>query len=300
MSSQVHLDGGKFAQSDTYQGHYDSFVGTVAAKLQAQGLCPSPQACTRLINDGYALPVDTPVTLPSGETLTLKAGVPVRDYGNSLVVGAIRPQSGRTGLGDVEIGGLYMFYQRYNADLAAGVGFRLPTGSFENVPSSQIPTGRGTLDLGIRFNADYSPMRGVWLSFQNQTEMMVLKGKRKETSLLDDSETLGDDQTFERRGLRHLGFFKAAWGLGNLDQALAPLGVLGEYKYALQPEEYLDGVSQGPRQTGESLLFGALIDGLAYRLPVQVEYDYELPVSGTNEPIAETIQLLTLKAYYKF
>lgn len=317
MSSEVHLDGQKFARSGLYASNYGAFVGGVATKLQAQGICPDVESCTKLINDGYALPADTAVTLPSGERLTVKAGVPVKDYANALVVGAARPEPGRTGLGDVEVGALYMVYQRIDADFAVGGGLRLPTGSFADVPSSQLATGRGTLDFGLRLNADYSPARGLWLGWQNQSEIMLMKGKKSRTSLLDNSELNTADATssearaagadgrannekFERRGIRNVGFFKLGWGLGDVDQALAAIGTLAEYKYNLESREYLDGVDQGPPQTSMAALGGVVLDGLAYRFPMQVEYDYQVPLAGTNVTVAQTVQLLTLKGYYKF
>jgi hypothetical protein len=303
LSNNVSLDASKFAQSPVYASGYNAFVNGVATKLQAQGLCPTVAACGQLIATGYSLPADTPITLPSGEILTMRAGVPVKDYANALVVGAARPVPGATGLGDIEIGALFMAWRTFNADFAVGAGFRLPTGSFSDVPSAQVPTGRGTTDLGLRLNFDYSPYRGVWLSYQNQSETMVLKGRERRTSLLDDSQLDSVEsgyQTFERRGVRNVGFAKVGWGLGNIDQVLAPIGTLAEFKYNFEEETFLDGVSTGPAATGMSVLVGGLWDGLAYRLPLQVEYDYEVPVAGKNETIAQTIQLLTLKGYYKF
>lgn len=317
LSNELGLDANRFRQSAIYREKAAAFAGGVAKKLQAQGICPSPAACSQLIESGYALPVDTAVTLPTGEALTVKAGVPVKIYADALVVGAARPLAGRTGLGDVELGGLFSFVRTYNFGIAAGAGLRLPTGSFADVPSGQRGTGRGTVDLGLRFNADASPTPGLWFSYQNQAELVLRKGKKRRTSLLDDSQLNAADaasdasvaagadgkpneQAYERRGVRNVGFVKVGWGLGNVAPALSLVGLQAQFKYAVQAEEFLDGVSQGPRQTSTAALGGVTLDGLAYQVPAQLAFDHEVPVSGANQTLATTVDLVTLKAFYKF
>lgn len=301
LSNELGLDADRFRKSDVYKKNYDEFLAGLGAKLQAQGICPSADACAQLIEGGYALPADTPVVLPSGETVVVKAGVPVKAYADSIVVGAARPAAGRTGLGDVELGFLYALFKRYDAGLSIGAGLRFPTGSFGDVPSAQRATGRGTTDLGIRFNADVSPFKGVWLSYQNQAELMLIAAEKTPSSLLDNNELAeADAQKFERKGVRNLGFFKLGWGLGNITQSLAPIGVQTQLKYARQSKEYLDGEPVGDPANSMSLLGGAVFDALAYRIPLQLQYDHEVPLSGANVTLAPTVQLLTLKAYYRF
>ncbi len=301
LSNELGLDGTTFAKSDLYKERVAAFLAGVASKLQAQGICPSPEACARLLDEGYSLPVDTSVTLPTGESLTLRAGVPVKSYAGSIVTGAARPKEGRTGLGDVEIGMLFSVFRRYNFGISVGAGLRLPTGSFADVPAAERGTGRGTVDFGLRTNVDFAPAPGLWIGWQNQAEQMLKGGTKRQTSLLDNGElTDAEAQELERVGIRNVGFFKVGWGLGTLTQSLASLGVQTQFKYAKQSEDRLDNVAQGPRASSQAFLAGASFDGLAYRLPLQVAYDHEVPIGGTNVTLATTVQLLTLKAYYKF
>jgi len=317
LRNELAIDADQFAKSTTYKEKVASFQAGVGTKLKAQGICPTEDACAQLINEGYALPADTAVTLPTGETLLLKAGVPIKSYAHALVIGAARPVAGRTGLGDVEFGALYSVFRRVNFGFSLGGGLRLPTGSFADVPAAERGTGRGTLDLGLRLNLDFRPVQGVWLSFQNQAEVMLRAAKRKRTSLLN-SENLNEadpeadaavaagadgnpnDQKFERRGIRHVGFFKIGWGLGTITQKLAPLGVQAQYKYALQSEAFADGKSLGERESTQSLLGGLILDGLAYKWPIQLNWDVDRPIAGKNVALATATQTIQAKLYYRF
>lgn len=317
LESNLTLDADIFRESDVYMENYINFVGAVAQILIGQGVCASVSACMQLVENGYALPVDTEVTLPTGESLAVKAGVPIKTYADALVVGAARPLEGETGWGDVEVGFLYSIYRAYNFGISFGLGVRLPTGSFSDVPSAYLPTGRGTTDLGIRLNLDFSPLRGIWVSLQNQSEYMLQMGVKQKTSLLDNSmlneadpttaaavaagsDGFGNEQDFERKGLRNFGFLKLAWGLGNLDRSLEPIGVSAQYSYARQSEEYLNGISKGPPAKSASFVSGLTLDGLAHKFPAQLTYTHEVPISGENQTLAATIDIVTLKLYYKF
>ena len=323
LQNKLGLNADKFRKSDAYNDNYLKFVKTAAGLLFSKGLCRSVEACVTDILAGSSLPADTAIPLPSGETLQVKAGVPIRQYSDTLVVNAIAPTSGKTGLGDVEIGALYSVlsergpYTNIPVFVSLGGGLRLPTGSFADVPSSQRSTGRGTLDLGLRSNVDYNPLPGVFLAWQNQLELMLAKGKKKKSSLLDGSKLndadpttatavatgsngKGNEQTFERRGARNVGFVKVSWGVANVIPVLEPIGLNAQYKYDFDSAEYLDGIAQGPRRQAYNVSAGGSIDLLAYKIPAQFDVDYEFPVSGKNSALAASILSVTLKGYYKF
>lgn len=323
VRNEVGLDGDTFRRSKVYQEKYTAFVQKAAALMAQKGLCSSVQACVTAIEAGKDLPVDTPVPLPSGEVLIVKAKTPVKDAADSLVVRAATPASGKIGLGDMELGALYALSTEKSPLLEApvyisiGGGLRFPTGQFKDVPSAYRNTSRGTLDAALRTNVDYNPCAGLFLSWQNQAEVMLVKGKKNKTSLVDNtqlnsadptsaaalaagSDGKANEQSFSRKGLRHIGFLKAAWGLGNINSDLSPIGTNVQWKYDVDGVEALEGVSQGGRAQQSNLSAGLSLDGLAYKVPAQVDFDYEVPVSGANKALAARVFSLTLKGYYRF
>lgn len=180
------------------------------------------------------------------------------------------------------------------------MGLRLPTGQFTDVPAGFRSTGRGTTDLGLRLNLDYNPLPGVWLAAQNQTERMIVAGKKKGTSLVDNTNTYGDAKKFERKGVRNVGFLRAVWGLGNITQTLKMIGVNTMWKYDIDAPEYIDGTLQSARKQAYAWTAGLTLDGLAYRIPAQLDIDYDMPIAGKNNRLAASILGITLKGYYRF
>ncbi len=298
--NELGLDANKFRTSAKYKEKVAEFKSAVAGVMQASRLCADTARCLALIETGYHLPKDTEIKLPSGEPLVIKAGVPVTSYADSLVTTAAVPESGRTGLGDIELGVLYEVVHTGPVRFSAGLGLRLPTGSFDDVPSAQRPTGRGTTDLGLRLNVDYNVVPGVIISGQNQSEQMLTKAEKPVTSLLNASETTGKKVDFERRGLRNIGFVKAAWSLGTITPDLRWLGTAAFYNWDLGATEYLDHKRVGDASRATSYTLNLTVSGLSYGIPVAVEYDRTTPIGGKNVALATTINAVTVKGYLRF
>src|SRR5690606_28123219 len=124
---------------------------------------------------------------------------------------------------------------------AAGFGVRLPTGSFEDVPAAQRPTGAGYTAVAIKTYLDIPLARGMILAHEHQIEKTISKAKRKKSSLVDPTKlNTGDPTTaeaiaagsdgkaeneYERDGFRNVGFLRYKVGLGLIDPALHQLGV---------------------------------------------------------------------------
>jgi hypothetical protein len=323
LSNELGMNAGEFRRTSTYKTKYDEFVATAAKLLEDTGVCTSPRACESLIQSGYALPYARTITLPTGEKLNVRAGQPVREVADSIVLNGAKPHAGETGLGDVELGALYAVLNERGPFtgspifLSLGGGLRFPTGSFKDVPVGKRSTGRGTLDLGLRSNLDYTPVRGFFLSWQNQAEFMLAKGKKRKGSILDSSalneaddttadavdsgsDGKGNELDFERRGVRNIGFLKAALALGTLSDVVESISVNTQFKYDYDAKEYLGDVAQGDARRQYGWQAGASWDGLAYRLPLQLDVDYEIPVGGENVSLAANILSVTLKGYYRF
>jgi hypothetical protein len=317
--NELALSADRFRDSDAYATNHDKFIGTMASLLVGARpqICPSFDACLELIDEGYALPVDRVVTLPSGETLTLRRGVPLKLYADSAVVRAATPTDGRTGLGDLETGVLFAVLPTGPLTYSVGLGLRYPTGSFADVPASQRGTGRGTLDAGLRQNLDYAVGRSVMLSWQNQSEVMLVKGEKKKTSLIDSSElnladpttseavsagSDGEDNTqeFTREGVRNVGFLKAGLNLSAFSDDLRALGTYAQWNYNVDSQERLDGRALSDRKQTQSALAGIGVSGLSYQIPASLDVDYEVPTGGKNVALATSVVTMTFKAYYKF
>lgn len=298
VQNKLGIDGNKFKQSNAYKSNFAQTKAQFAAGLQSAGLCGSATQCGALVDSGFEAPQAVP--LPSGETVG--AGVRFNALADSLVTEAATPVEGDTGLGDIEIGALYAVVAEGPLYFSAGGGLRFPTGSFTDVPRAQRATGRGTLDAAVRTNLDYEVTRALYLSWQHQAEFSLMKGKKKVQSLLDSNKMLDKELDFERKGMRNVGFIKAGYGLGHISQVLRAIGVSAQWKYDIDMPTYLDGKlqDQGPHPKTYSVQVGMGIDGLAYRIPLQVDIDYDMPIAGYNRAIAPTSLSVALKGYYRF
>ncbi len=320
LKNEMSMDGSAFQSSYRFKEKYDEFISIASQKLVDDKLCVSVEACRDAIqNKGLSLPASTDLVLPTGEKLRVKAGVPIKDVAASLVTRAALPESGQTGLGDVEIGTLValadpevgLWKKDLPVNLSVGLGLRLPTGSFVNVPAAQRPTGRGTLDLGLRTNLDWFMRPNIALSFQNQWEQMLMDGKKKRSSLLDSStlntadplvagaDQISNDSAYKRTGARNIGFLKLALGAAEVSEALKPLILNVQWKYDFDPETTLGGKKDSEKSEIQSMQAGFTFDGLVLKLPVQLDADYEIPLAGKNRTLAPAVLSTTLKAFYR-
>jgi hypothetical protein len=317
MKNDLALDGNKFRQSDTYAQKNREFLAGIEQLLIAKGICATAADCDAQISAGLALPIDTAVTLPTGESLTIEHGIPLSTYSDALIVGAARPVNGLTGIGDIEVGALYAVYKTSDITLSAGGGLRFPTGSFEDVPSAQRGTGAGITTLGIRLNADYVATPGVLLAWQNQSEMSLTDAKKSKSSLIDNSKLNmadpesaaavaggsdgeGNKQKYEANGIAEIGFVRAGVALGLLTSALNGVSVNTYYTYNLGLTEYLNGKKQGDAKAYTGIRLSGEFNGLAYQLPFGLVIERETPLTGKNLALAPTALTITAKIYYRF
>ena len=310
--NKMTMDEEAFKRSSTYQKIYDQKANEAAQKFVDQGMFSSVEEA-RIVIDSRDLraPIDIPITLASGEKVTIPAGSVIADsIESSILAGARRPEDGATGLGDMEFGLLYNAYQSDKLTLSAGLGFRAPTGQF-NLPEGQRPIGEGIQDLGARFNLDYSPIDGLWVSFQEQLEMAISKAKWKRPSMLDSSKFNeadpfdGGDELPNERSVEKVGFmtatmFKANYGLGALDSSLKSLAINTSYEYRRDRAKRIDGVETSPQSSMSTVSVGALVSGLPYRIPLELEANYVAPIDGKNVVLARDSVESVLRFYARF
>lgn len=313
----------KFRESERYKVAVDenvaSFKAKLAAGLQAQGQCANPTACAvtvdTLIANNATLPLP-PVTLPTGETTTLPTAPLQTNIAllSELVTGAATPADGATGLGDVDFGIAYSIVSTRTNVFALGAGIRMPFGKFEDVPTAQRPTGEGLIQLGIRLNYDYHPWAPLWLSFQNQSEIMLVEGKRKRSSLLNpnnlnksDPTVEGGDgepnsQTVSRKGVGQVGQFRADLGLAKMSSVLQPMSVETSLNYTLKAAEYYGETQTNPGEQRFSYSMGFKFDGLGLDrpYPAYIRVLREKFISGKNVPLATDSFTIEFALYESF
>ena len=117
-----------------------------------------------------------------------EAKEPVARSIDSLLMRPTTPIDGTTGIGDITLGGLYNFYADDKLSLSAGIGLKIPTGQFTDVPSGQRATGGGVTDAGLRFNIDYLYAKWGVIAIQHQFEQMIAKGTQVKDSGIYNNE----------------------------------------------------------------------------------------------------------------
>lgn len=318
----------KFRESERYTtavaANTEAFRYKLAAGLQAQGQCANTAACIQtadsFIANNATLPAST-LTLPTGETATIRAA-PAQEMLaglSELVTKAGTPADGATGLSDIDFGINYSIISTRLNVLALGVGIRMPFGKFEDVPTAQRPTGDGLIQLGIRLNYDYHPFAPLWLSFQNQSEIMMIAGKRKKSSLLDPNELnkgdpttqaaidAGSDgdpnsQTVSRKGIGNVGQFRADVGLAKLTPVLQPMAVEAALNYKMLASEYYGDTQTNPGLRNYSYALGFKFDGLGLDrpYPAYIRVLREKFISGKNVPLATDSFTIEFAVYESF
>ncbi len=313
--------------SRKFHREFGRYKDAVKSLMQSQNLCTTDSDCeAKIYSSNYAIPANQEVTTTTGEKVLASSHEPVARQIDSLLFRSITPKDGETGLGDVTVGGLYNFYSANNLSLSTGLGIRLPTGKFKNVPSGQRAIGGGVTDLGIRFNVDYHFANWGVVALQHQIEQMIIKGESiKDSSIYNDRTNTGDptdplaiaiggdgfdnNQEFERWGLGHDGFLRFNFALTPLADTLQPMGIGLSYRWYEGRETRYDGQAfdgNGWRYDEITRLrfagFAMSWDGLGMNplVPLSFKYEYETPISGSLATVAPTTNRIQFIGYYKF
>ena len=310
-SNKLGIDADAFRSSKVYKENYDAFVATAAETLAATAGsgCTTKQKCIDLINNGYALPFDQTFSIPqTGESLNIKANVPLRNYADSIVINGAKASltgSGATGFGDLILGLLYEVTDHTSPlYFSIGGGFRMPTGK-SVVDSGQRTTSRSVYEIGLRTNLDYDLLPGMMLSWQNQMEVPVSKGKRKTgevRSLVNPDRVLiaAEEKDYERVGVRNVGYFHLRNGLGVYNPSLRFFEVKAGVDYNYDHAERYDGEESTARNYSWQSNLGASVSLLPLKLPFELNWDHYMPLAGKNTSLVATSDLVTIKAYYLF
>jgi len=250
----------------------------------------------------------TGVTIPAGanvkefidnEFVTKLAEAKARENYDTLKQ-KVEDTKFQKGLGDVEIGAKYAlstvqapWFEGVPFYTSVAAGVRLNSSNYSKaIKDGEKPVGRGTTDLGIRLNADYEPLNGVQLQVENQSEVMLVKGK----TYVGTSEV-----DYARDGMRQVGYTKLVLAPGTWIPSADFLLLNARYNWDNDAATKTDGVkSTGPAVVGRTMQFGLGFDGLKLKLPVQLDYDRVMAAKSRNVANAFDANVVTLKLFYKF
>lgn len=335
-SAKWKLDDAKFKESAIFKQKVDKYKKTIAdtlfpgadeATLKQSFAAPLSQVLQGLKANPATKPIAEALeangyTVPeTGETITLsdKLDKSLDEILGDLVTGGAKPSDGGGfRLGDLEVGALYSIFndRRQLLDgklhLSAGLGLRIPVGKHPTA-SGIIPSGAGIWDLGLRVNLDFYLHEYFVLAWQNQSEIMLVKGKYKKTSLLDNQKlnegTPADDEAanevdFKKKGLAQKGFLQASWGLGMLNRSMDAFSFTGRFYYRIDREDDYKGIDKsdtiGTGGNSTSWEVTGNFNGLSYKVPLQLELSYTAPITGKSQIFSASAFQAALKFYYKF
>ncbi len=281
-------------------------IGGIAKSLAAQGACNGATTaadCVTQISNGFKAPAEidgaalklTGLKIPKDTEIkgAVNSYVALVDakIENGILTGAKGKEvHGAKGMGDTEIGALYSALATDNMWAAVAGGIRLPTGKCKKLGDAEIPSGRCVTEAAVRLNFDYMPLDSMMVSIQNQSEVMLAKGKQDG----------GDSQVdVKRKGVRNIGFIYLK---GALDGAHPSLNVLAPkvgITYDYDSGKVVDGVG-APRESQINSYAGLGFDLTRYQFPVQIDLEYAQPYKGRDKTFATTTSTTTLKLFAKF
>ncbi|MEN9809236.1 MAG: hypothetical protein RLZZ488_803 [Pseudomonadota bacterium] len=203
------------------------------------------------------------------------------------------------GLGDVQLGAKYAlstvnepWFDGIPFYASAGVGVRFATSKYlEAKKEGKEPAGRGTTDLGVRLNADYEIVNGLQVQLENQSEMMLAKGK---------TYAGGKEVDLKRNGMRQQGYTKLVLAPGTWLEGAEFLMLNARYNWDNDMTKTVDGVEDKTLPVARAAQFGLTLDGLKLKVPVQLDYDRIIAARSRNVSASFDAHVVTLKAFYKF
>jgi hypothetical protein len=311
LSQQLH-------QTVTAETLTPTIKSGVARGLAGKGACgtTSEADCAARIEAGLAAPIELNEANTGLPGLKIPAGTPLKaaleaysagvktqvekqaadglaaKLEDEIAAGAKSKyqKDGAVGLGDTTLGVLYEVLSTAPAYLSLGGGVRFPTGKCASLGFAELPTSRCVTEAGLRSNVDLLPVDWFMLSWQNQAEAMVVKGK------MDNGDKKVD---VKRKGVRNVGFVYLKPSLVPISRALNVLAPRIGATYDYDSGKVVDGKA-APRSNQENMLYGIGIDLTRFGLPFQFDYEHEEPFRGRDVALASKTNFYSLKAYYIF
>ena len=262
--------------------------------LKAQNDFKTAGACTTLGGD-CATVLASSLAQAVTARATIAATVSAVESGVVAAVKAKAEKKGGRGLGDTTVGVLYEAMKMDNLAIAVAGGLRYPTSNRDRA-ANEKPTGRGLMEIGGRFNIDYTPIPTLAFAWQNQSEVMAAPGKYN---------WAGQSVTVSREGVRNVGFLMIKPSLAGLSESLSFLAPKAGIAYDYDSQERMKvgsgtEAATGARASERKYLVGLGISTFDYGIPVHIDVEYRKSVEGQNISAATDSLTTQLKAYYRF
>jgi hypothetical protein len=299
LSNQNGLNGQKFKNSNFYKQGYDRAEAAVYPILKDEGICASRSDCSAQVMSGQVLPIDRIVTLPSGESFTIKAGVPVKSYLDSVAYAPYVGGAGETGIGDLSLDSWYLLHKDDRSLIAGGLAVEFPTGKFSEVAVGRSPTGGGVTDVHASVFGRYRSEANLEISSLVAIIVSVASGKKSKSSLLTSgslnkedpntpaavlagSSSVGNSVEYSRPGLGSNGYFNAIYGLSAFKQELKGLAVLGALNYDIERAREMAAESIEKSGYQVSMGCGMSYAAVFFEIPTEIQMRMTTPVFGKN------------------
>lgn len=262
--------------------------------LKAQNDFKTAGACTTLGGDCATVLASSAAAAVQARAV-IAATLDAAETGVVNAVKAKAEKKGGRGLGDTTVGVLYEAMKMDNLAIAVAGGLRYPTSNRDRA-ANERPTGRGVMEVGGRFNIDYTPIPTLALAWQNQSEVMAAAGKYN---------VAGQSVTVSREGVRNVGFFLVKPSLAGISESLSFLAPKAGLAYDYDSEERMKVGSgtetpTGSRASERRYLVGLGISTFDYGIPLHIDIEYRKSMSGQNVTAATDSLITQLKAYYRF
>ncbi len=340
----LQMNGDKFRKSDFLKRYLNKAISDVEANAPTV-LC-SGNPCTRqyILNGGTAA-ANAPIYLPTGEIGTIIANQPIIESLENIITTAAEPKEGVNDIGDLQLGFLWNLvspedkFIPFPIYFSWGMGLRVPTGKF-NVAGAfrqtggdgTLSTGGGTVDGILRTNVDYAFSPAAFLSWQNQVEYSFTDADFSRSSMTNPenfssanpnngsgdkgyADTVSNQLTFSRQGVRIYGMAQYALGLGTFAKALKVFGVYSQLKYNIAAKTLLNGKPiyvlgdqfylkddsvhpDNGREQFYSAVMGFKINGLPVKFPLELSTEFEYPLIGSNRLVSPMNVMSTLSLYF--
>ncbi len=319
-SSNLGIDAKKFRKTAEYEKQYRLLVEGVAPSLQQGGFCKDYTSCRQLIDNGLALGVDTPFELPTGEVAIVPSKVPIKNVADSLIMKALEPANGKTGLGDITIGLGYNIVTTPKHVFTVGLGLRMPTGDYTDVPIAYRAPGSGFTTLGLLLRYDYRIVNPLVFSIGTQSEYHVINAVRKRSSALNPTQLNSADPTvdnpaiagkgdgvanntkIERKGVLNAGSTSLIFALGAWTSYLNAFVTFAALNWEIDPASHQGALSVKDKSESYYGTSGLSINGLSLqpRIPVIFTYSHTTAVAGKNSIVTPDADVYQFIFFYKF
>lgn len=292
------LDAQAFRGSSMYRSRLDGLTSSAARSLVESGICSNSGSCQRLIGARYAPLVDLSMSLPNGERLLLRPGVPVLDALDAAVLGGVAPEQGLDGIGDVSLGFdfeiLSMGDPRPKADEESSLPMGLsisprvtaPTARFEDVPVSRRPAGSGTTMAAVALAFDLGIEKHTVFGLGYEVEKEIATGKRR-PSFWADSRKLRQQKSekYSRTGFGQVVSARLQYDLTGIADWMDGLVAKTSYTFEATTGSSLNGVTKYEGASVQAVGVGLSYNDVVSSIPFSTGFMYTLPVYGSGEDI---------------